>query len=121
MPTPLVTFKNQTEVLVEWGHAMFHRGAPTIASYDLKITHDTLGESTTLSVDGRDSSAFFVNLAALGEDHDWTPDCLNASITNLYNFSIRAVTEDKETGETFLGDWSREEVTPAYCKSKYLH
>ncbi len=116
MPTPLVTFRNSTEVLVEWGHA-FHQGGP-IDHYDLQVAHQTLGESVTLSVKGQ-SNSVRLSLERLGEDSDWVPDCFNESITNLYNFTIRAVTVDEELDETFLGDWSPVEVTPAYCKREF--
>ncbi len=115
MPTPLVTFRNSTEVLVEWGHA-FHKGGP-IDHYDLRVTHDTLEESVELSAPGGTNS-LLLSLERLGVDSDWTPDCFNQSLTNLYNFSIRAVTRDPDLRATYEGDWSPVEVTPAYCSSK---
>jgi hypothetical protein len=47
---------------------------------------------------------------------DWSPHCENSSaLTNLYNFSIRAITNDPGTGEKFLSPWSREVALPANC------
>ncbi len=115
MPAPLVTFKNSTEVLIEWGHA-FHKGGP-IDRYDLKIAHQTLGESVVRHAKGG-SNSLVLSLERVGEDSDWTPDCFNESLTNLYNFSIRAVTVDRVKGSYYLGEWSPVEVTPAYCSSE---
>ena len=67
-----------------------------------------------IAVDGMHSEVH-VNLERLGREEDWVPDCANASITNLYNFTIRAITFDPETEETYSGEWSPVEVTPAYC------
>lgn len=117
MPSPLVTFKNSTQVFVEWGH-LFHKGGP-IKQFDLKITHQNLGLSKVVAVDAMHNS-YSLSLADLGREQDWIPDCFNDSITNLYNFSIRAITFDPKTEDTFAGDWSPIEVTPAYCKGNQI-
>lgn len=110
-----MTFKNSTEVSVQWGH-LFHKGGP-IKQFDLKVTHQNLRESKVLSVNGSEN-CHYISLFDLGHEQNWVPDCVNDSITNLYNFSIRAVTYDFEADETYAGDWSPIEVVPAYCERK---
>ncbi len=117
MPSPLVTFKNSTEVKIEWGHGFFHKGGP-LHHFDIKIIHQTLNRSVILEAPGHAESST-VSLAKIGENEDWTPDCSNKSITNLYNFTIRAVTVDRSIDQTYEGEWSPTEVTPAYCTSKF--
>jgi len=113
MPTPLVKFRNRTEVLVEWGHA-FHKGGP-IDRFDLLVAHQTLGEEAVVRADAK-SNSLVLSLEQLGSEQDWTPDCSNHSVTNLYNFSVRAVTSDN--GKVYFGEWSPVEVVPGYCKGE---
>ena len=112
MPNPMVTFKNSTAAVVEWGH-LFHLGGPLLR-FDVNITHQRLGESHVIDA-GRETGVE-VAFDKIGHDLSWVPDCYNKSVTNLYNFSVRAVTHDPASGMVYSGDWSRDEVTPAYCK-----
>ena len=114
MPNPMVTFKNSTSAKVEWGH-LFHLGGPLLR-FDVNITHQRLGESHV--IDAGMESSVEVAFDKIGHDLSWVPDCYNDSVTNLYNFSVRAVTFDPASEMVYIGDWSREEVTPAYCAGK---
>lgn len=116
MVQPLVNFRNATEALVEWGHSGFHRGGP-IKRFELNVTHTNLNDWSLIRVDGARTN-YVVNLYKLGTEESWLPDCVNDSITNLYNFSIRAITID-EKEQTFNGDWSPVSVQPGYCQSEW--
>lgn len=115
MPAPTVTFKNSTEVLVEWDRK-FHMGGP-IDSYEVLVAHQALRETAELHANG-DEYNMLVSLDTVVENQDWSPDCFNESLTNLYNFSVRAVTVDG-TGKHYRGNWSDVRVTPAYCECKF--
>jgi hypothetical protein len=115
MPSPLVNFRNSTEVLVEWGHA-FHKGGP-IDRFDLLVAHQALGQETVVKADGN-ASSILLSLERLRDEQDWAPDCTNQSVTNFYNFSVRAVTKDPADDKLFFGDWSPVEVVPGYCQGK---
>jgi hypothetical protein len=117
MPSPMVIFKNMTVAKVEWGH-LFHKGGPMLR-YDVNITHQSLGESHIIVV-AKDQNSVAVAFDEIGRNRSWLPDCFNTSITNLYNFTVRAVTKDPKSGETYKGDWSPVEVTPAYCEGTLL-
>ena len=116
MPNPMVTFKNSTTAVVEWGH-LFHLGGPLLR-FDVNITHQRLGESHV--IDAGTKNSVEVAFDEIGHDLSWVPDCYNDSVTNLYNFSVRAVTHDPALGMVYSGDWSREEVTPAYCEGEFV-
>lgn len=117
MPSPMVTFKNETVAEVEWGH-LFHAGGPVVR-YEVNVTHQTLMESHLMAVKGK-ASRIIVAFDEIGNDMSWLPDCFNDSVTNLYNFTVRAITHDSETGKFYEGDWSPVEVTPAYCEGAYF-
>jgi len=117
MPSPLVNFQNRTEVLVEWGH-VFHKGGP-INHFDVLIAHQLLGKETVVHAKGH-SNSLTLSLAHIEDEQDWTPDCTNNSVTNLYNFSVRAVTHDPADDSLFFGEWSPVEVVPGYCQGKNL-
>jgi hypothetical protein len=117
MPSPLVTFRNSTEVDVSWGHD-FHKGGP-IREFELQVTHQGLRSNRVLLVSG-DANNKTLSLAQIGRDESWSPDCVNGSVTNLYNFSIRAITFDPSTRQTFKSQWSPIEVVPAYCEGNLL-
>ena len=112
MPNPMVTFKNSTLALVEWGH-LFHLGGPLLR-FDVNITHQRLRKSHV--IDAGRKSGVEVAFDQIGHDLSWVPDCYNESVTNLYNFSVRAVTHNPTSGVKYAGDWSPDEVTPAYCE-----
>ncbi len=116
MPTPLVTFRNRSTASVEFGHN-FHKGGP-IHRFELNVTHQGLQESRLMRIDG-DNYKVTIDLNKFADEAAWLPDCVNESVTTLYNFSVRAVTID-EDGKTYIGDWSQPEVTPGYCTGK-LH
>ena len=119
MPSPLVTFLNRTIARVDWGHN-FHAGGP-IHHFDINITHQLLGESKLLKTNGSEVHSMVLNLATIAENEEWVPDCVNESLTTLYNVTVRAVTVDPETNTLYYGAWSPPEVTPAYCSCKYIH
>ena len=116
MPNPMVTFKNSTTAVVEWGH-LFHIGGPLLR-FDVNITHQRLGESHV--IDAGTKNSVEVAFDEIGHDLSWVPDCYNDSVTNLYNFSVRAVTHDPLLGVVYSGDWSSDEVTPAYCEGEFV-
>ncbi len=115
MRAPLVTFKNSTVVEVQWG-LDFHRGGP-LRQYDVAVARQGLSETHQVFSTPGDVRRIVLALDEIGSE--WTPNCYNESITNMYNFSVRAVTVD-EANRTYEGDWSPVEVTPAYCQSKYI-
>jgi hypothetical protein len=45
----------------------------------------------------------------------WSPDCLNASNTNKFEFAVQVIVIDTETGEEFVGPWSDSVTVGAYC------
>ena len=115
MPEPTVTFVNSTEVNIAWSSETFNHGGP-IKRYDIRL--ELLQENRTIEYDVKDKSSSHMSTSIV-LDSDWSPNCENeSSTTNLYNFSIRAVTQD-EFGKLFYSPWSPEEVVPAYCYRTY--
>ena len=117
MPNPMVRFKNSTLALVEWGH-LFHLGGPLLR-FDVNITHQRLRKSHV--IDAGKKNGVEVAFDQIGYDLSWVPDCYNESVTNLYNFSVRAVTHNPTSGVEYAGDWSPDEVTPAYCEGELYY
>ena len=123
MPPPKVTFVNSSEVNIEWASEEFDHGGPII-KYQIKLTSQTLQRSQV--IDYKVKNGFNnqmntrIDLDRKADGMDWLPNCENqSSNTNLYNFSIRAVTEDKQMGKIYSSPWSLEEVQPAPCYSKF--
>ena len=112
MPAPLVTFTNSTEVVIQWYPETFHHGGP-IGGYQLNIISQQTEENFEQTISGSKTK---VKLALDAFSGKFTPDCSNASITYLYNFSMRAVTFDET--DRYYGPWSPVEVVPAYCGGK---
>ena len=122
MPAPAITFVNQTEVNIAWSTESFHHGGP-ISRYEINMVSQNLGKSHKIkySVQGNSESKLSTNvfLDRIANEMEWLPNCENqSSTTNLYNFSIRAITFDKHSRKTYQSPWSVEEVVPAYCYSK---
>ena len=119
MPPPKVTFVNSSEVMIAWNAKDFDHGGP-IHVYQINLTSQFLQQSQIVNYNVMDSNPqmntrIALDLMAGGED--WLPNCENqSSNTNLYNFSIRAVTKDEQ--KSYYGPWSLVEVVPAYCYSK---
>jgi hypothetical protein len=115
MPTPSVTFKNSSDLYVEWGH-YYQKGGP-VARYELKIMNLALSDTKIIAVDKSNNR---VDISLNGTDGlQWAPDCLNLlNGTTPLSFSIRAVTYDESNGEYYDGAWSHQEDQSAYCKGK---
>ena len=124
MDAPTVTFVNQTEVNIAWSANKFHHGGP-IKQYEINLTSQTLQRSHSIpyAVLGNSESEGVMStnvlLDQIADELNWLPNCDNQSATtNLYNFSIRAVTFDKDNGKFYHSPWSLQEVVPGYCYSK---
>ena len=122
MPAPKITFVNQTEVNIAWSTDSFHHGGPIIR-YEINIFSQNLQESHKLEYDvpnnPQPQMSKNVFLEQIANEMEWLPNCENQSeTTNLYNFSIRAITFDKYNRESYESPWSVQEVVPAYCYSK---
>ena len=123
MPAPKITFVNQTEVNIAWSTDSFHRGGP-VTKYEINMVSQNLqGKSHKIEYDVLNShqSQLSTNvfLDQIANELEWLPNCENQSATtNLYNFTIRAVTFDNYTRQSFKSPWSVQEVVPAYCYSK---
>ena len=119
MPPPKVTFVNSSEVIVAWNAKDFDHGGP-IQVYQINLTSQFLQQSQIVNYNVMDSNPQMntrISLDLMAGGEDWLPNCENqSSNTNLYNFSIRAVTKDEQ--KPYYGPWSLVEVVPAYCYSK---
>ena len=107
---------------IAWSAEDFDHGGP-IVMYQINLTSQTLQKSRVIEYNAENNidnhMSTKIVLGRLAEDIEWLPNCENQSAnTNLYNFSIRAVTIDKQTDQIFHSPWSLQEVVPAYCYSK---
>lgn len=111
MPPPIVTFVNATEVKVVWDLDSFHHGGP-IDHFELKVCSQwTEACHRSLTKDKTETKLMLDQVK-----EDLSPDCYNASVTNMFNFTIRSVTFDAKTDQKFSSPWSQVEVVPAYCR-----
>ena len=122
MPSPKVTFVNQTEVNIAWSTDSFHHGG-NISKYEINIFSQNLQGSHKIEYDVLNNPqpqlSTNVFLDQIADEMEWLPNCENKSeATNLYNFSIRAITFDPHNRESYKSPWSVDEVVPAYCYSK---
>ena len=111
MLAPMVTFANSTEVEVRWDPKTFHHGGP-IKRYELKVIGQRTGYEKHFNDISGESTKMTISLDKISDD--LVPDCANNTITNLYNFTMMAVTYDEN--QEYLGPWSQVEVVPAYCR-----
>ena len=118
MPSPLVTFRNGTDLTIDWGHD-FHQGGP-IVGYEIEMAREALEEPHMIYVSGLSQHRTDLSLDELHDGQEWAPNCLTNTTVYKYNFTIRAVTEDPATNKRFFSDWSSIEVVPGYCKSKLI-
>ena len=122
MPPPEITFVNQTEVNIAWSTDSFHHGGP-ITRYEINMVSQKLQRSHTIEYDVQKNPqrqlSTNVFLDQIANEMEWLPNCENQSATtNLYNFSIRAITFDEYNRASYDSPWSIQEVVPAYCYSK---
>ena len=123
MHPPKITFVNQSEVNVAWSANEFDHGGP-VTGYEINMVSQELQRSHKVTYklpnDTQLELSTNIMLDQIIDDMDWMPNCGNMSTkTNLYNFSIRAVTYDKYNHKSYYSPWSSEEVVPAYCYRKY--
>ena len=112
MPSPSVTFKDTTNITIEFGH-FYQMGGPS-PEFQLNITNVGLNESRLMTYQEN-----FVSLSL--DDLQWAPECnQNETEKKLYPFvfTVRAVTTDISTGRKFYGDWSPAEIQNSLCKGE---
>lgn len=115
MLSPGVTFINSTEVEVVWNPFDFQHGGP-IYRYDLEICSEHTQQCNTIDYDHQYNK---VRLFLDSINDDLAPDCQNSSVTNMFSFRLRSVTQNKATNEIFESPWSPKEIVPAYCQSTF--
>lgn len=117
-----VTFKNSSIVELRWDKD-FQLGAPEAEWWDLAVSRvgqqwENNPKRTIKMVKGF-AQTYTMDLSKVQEDEDWSPDCENvtaSTITNMFNFSIRAVVKNEE-GEVLTGEWSKPRTVPAFCQT----
>ncbi len=121
MAEPVVTFVNQTEVEVAWNPGLFHQGGP-VRRYEVKIAQQGFDDHLVTKIAPGHVSKMKLSLTNITEEQNWSPDCTNKTITNLYNFTVRAVSFDPDSGEEFTGSpWSHVDVVAAPCGREYFN
>ena len=118
MPAPLVTFHNETDLTIEWGHD-FHVGGP-IGGYEIKMAREELQEPHMIYVSPTSRYQMDWTLNKMDDSQDWAPNCLSNTTVYKYNFTIRSVVVDPATDIEYRSPWSPVETVPGYCSSKYL-
>lgn len=116
MNQPKVVFKNTSIVQVTWNDK-FQVGAPTVLEWELRVARNgtTLDWSKTYPPN---VTRVELNLDSMHKDQNWSPDCLNNSNTNIFNFSVRAKVENDKK-HVFVGPYSEDLQVPAYCAPAY--
>lgn len=116
MKQPKVVFKNTSIVQVTWNDK-FQVGAPTVLLWELRVARNGTTLDWTKTYPPHVMSAE-VDLDSMHQDQNWSPDCLNNSNTNIFNFSVRAKVENNEN-HLFVGPYSEDLQLPAYCAPAY--
>ena len=116
MEMPDTRFINSSHFVVEWPYA-FHVGGPLLR-YDVKVVSQALNQWHVVAVLPK-AKRVTINLHKVTKEADWAPNCENQTVqTNLFNISVRAVTQDPKTHQVFIAPWSKERIVSAACPGK---
>ena len=120
-PMPDVVFANTTVVDVSV-NTEFSWGAQSVSRWEVMVARaedEFEGyEAYKITMDGHKVRQR-INLESLNDAAGWSPDCNNASNSNLFNFSVKAVVKDPGTGHLYESPWSEAHTLPAYCKPAF--